>query len=38
VHTLLLSGGVINWLRERLGPSDDAPEEKGERALVLNPG
>src|SRR5215207_4320314 len=35
---LLLSGGVINWLRERLGPPDDALEEKGERALVLNPG
>src|SRR3954467_10640130 len=35
---LLLSGGVINWLRERLGPPDDASEERGERALVLNPG
>jgi aconitate hydratase len=35
---LLLSGGVINWLRERLAPSDAASEERGERALVLNPG
>jgi aconitate hydratase len=34
---LLLSGGVINWLRERLAP-DDAPEERGERAPLLNPG
>jgi aconitate hydratase len=34
---LLLSGGVINWLRERLAP-DDLPEERGERALVLSPG
>src|SRR3954467_6749848 len=34
---LLLSGGVINWLRERLAP-DEALEERGERALVLSPG
>src|SRR5215212_4728192 len=34
---LLLSGGVINWLRARLA-STDLPEERGERALVLNPG
>src|SRR3954471_2439868 len=34
---LLLSGGVINRLRERLAP-DDLPEERGERALMLSPG
>src|SRR5215218_1944476 len=35
---LLLSGGVINWLRERLAGPDGATEERGERALLLNPG
>jgi aconitate hydratase len=35
---LLLSGGVINWLRARLGLQEDPAEEKGERALALNPG
>src|SRR3954469_7800595 len=30
---LLLSGGVINWLRERLSP-DGGLEERGERACV----
>jgi hypothetical protein len=35
---LLLSGGVINWLRARLGSQKDPAEEKGERALALNPG
>ena len=34
---LLLSGGVINWLRERLA-LDEGLEERGERARVLNPG
>jgi aconitate hydratase len=34
---LLLSGGVINWLRDRLVPGEGS-EEPGERARVLNPG
>ncbi|HEX2134661.1 MAG TPA: aconitate hydratase [Microvirga sp.] len=34
---LLLAGGVINWLRDRLAP-DLAEGEPGKPALVLNPG
>jgi aconitate hydratase len=35
---LLLSGGVINWLRARLKDRPAPPHERGERAAVLNPG
>ncbi len=34
---LLLCGGVINWLRDRL-PPEPAEREPGEPALALNPG
>ena len=34
---LLLAGGVINWLRERLAP-DAAPRGDAGRAPVIGPG
>jgi aconitate hydratase len=34
---LLLAGGVINWLRQRLAP-ETAGGEPGDRAPVIAPG